>query len=151
VTDADSQTFGDTLAHLQATLLRAVLGADLLPGSSDPIRMPDLDFVVRGPEVLLSNENLSPAIPAQALPARVRVFSLEELRNEAGRRGDVAYLQFQPAELGENEARLTLQARLLLQDPNHPAMGLSGVQVRFRRTDKGWQSAGPSESLPPRV
>jgi len=122
-------------------LLRSVLSREALPGSRQPVEMPDLSFVLRQSPVLLSNENLASSVSLEGLPVPVRVLSQEEIVEEARERGDTAYLRFQPAQEEGDAVRLTLEARILPQDPGSLALGLSGVQVRFQQADGQWETA----------
>jgi hypothetical protein len=140
VTESGSKLSDEVLGHLQETLLRSVLSREALPGGRRPVEMPDLSFVLRQSTVLLSNENLASSVSLEGLPVPVRVLSQEEIVEEARERGDTAYLRLQPAQEEGDAVRVTLEARIVPQDPGSLALGLSGVQVRFQQADGQWET-----------
>jgi hypothetical protein len=129
------------LAHLQQSLLTAVLSRKALPGSDRPVALPDLQFVLGGEAIALAEENLVSRSVVEGLARPVRVLRPEELRQEAERRGEFAYLRFQPAEKDDDSIRLTLEARIARADPSEPQLGLSGVQTRFVEVGGDWEVA----------
>jgi hypothetical protein len=131
----------EVLAHLQQALLAAVLSRQALPGSDRPVALPDLQFVLGGEGVALAEENLASRGLGEGLGRPVRVLTPAELRQEAERRGEIAYLRFQPAEKDDDSIRLTLEARIARSDPSEPQLGLSGVQARFVEVSGRWQVA----------
>jgi hypothetical protein len=130
----------EVLGHLQKTLLTAVLSRGFLPGGRQPLELPDLSFVLHQPTVLLSNENLARSVSLEGFSVPVRVLAPEEVVEEARSSGDTAYLQFGPAQEEGETVGLTLQARIVPQDPDLRALGLSGVQVRFRQAQDRWEA-----------
>ena len=104
------------------------------------MEMPDLSFVLRQPTVLLSNENLARSLSLGELPVPLRIISPEDIAEEARASGDIVYLRFQPAHEENATVRMTLQARIVPQDPGVHALGLSGVQVRFRQAEGRWEA-----------
>jgi len=136
------------LARLQGLLLKAVLLNEPLPGGAGQPRMADLSFILRHPHIYLSEENLAGKISVGGLPKPLRVVSPEEVRELAREEGDVAYLRFQPPkEEGDGEVWLTLEGRLATRDEAQSALGLSSVQVKFRKADGGWESTGETRAL----
>lgn len=129
----------EVLGHLQETLLKAVLLREFLPGGRQPVMLPDLAFVLRQSTVFLSDENLARSVSLEGLPVSVRVLSPEALAEEARIQGDIAYLRFQPEEKEGDTVGLTLQARIVPQDAARHALGLSGVQARFRQIEGRWE------------
>lgn len=140
MTEVGSTPSDEALGQLQETLLRAVLSRDFLPGGRQLVEMPDLSFVLRQPTVLLSNENLARSLLLEELPVPIRIISPEGIVEEARASGDIAYLRFQPAQEEGEAVRLTLEARIVPQDPGLHALGLSGVQVVFRQVDGRWET-----------
>jgi len=131
----------EVLAHLQHALLAAVLSRQALPGSDRPVALPDLQFVLGGEPVALAEQNLASRSVVEGLARPVRVLRPKELQQEAERRGELAYLRFQPAEKDDDSIRLTLEARIARPDPSEPQLGLSGVQARFVEIDGRWEVA----------
>lgn len=130
-----------TVAHLQDVLLKAALLNQTLPGSSRPLRLSDLSFILRHPHIYLSDANLAGKISDEGLPKPLRVVSQEELQKLARDEGDVAYLQFRaPEQLDDGAIRLTLEGKLVTQDPGQHPMGLSSIQVKFRKAGDLWES-----------
>jgi hypothetical protein len=132
------------LAELQRLLLGAVLRGDMLPGSNEPLRFPDLSFVLAQPEILLVDENLAGVPELDDPPKPIRVVSADEL--EAEREGDdLVYLHFGPADERDDGVRIALEARIRSGREARPAMGLGGVLARFERVGSGWQLAEPPQ------
>ena len=129
------------IASLQEMLLRAALLGEALPGGRGPTRLADLHFILRHPHVCLSEDNLAGKPSAEGLPKPLRVMSRDELKKEAAAQGDLAYLQFRPAEPVEGGVRLTLEGKLATGDGRQTA-GLSSVQVKFRKVGDGWETFG---------
>ena len=133
----------ETLRRLQTLLLRSVLLGEPLPGGDAAIALPDLDFVRRQDGILLSSEHLAAPIALADLPEPLRVLAPEAIAAAASRQGDVAYLRFRPATQEGDTVRLTLEAALATAAPERRSLGLSGVQVAFRRDDRDWRIADP--------
>ena len=140
--DDQSQTLpsDEVLGRLQELVLSAALAGRSLPGLDRPLRLPDVAFVLRGPAILLSNENLAGALAPEGLPLPLRILSPEVVREEARVRGDLAYLRFQPPTGGSDTVSLTLEARIAPQSAAHP-LGLGGVRVDFREDAGEWRVA----------
>ena len=140
MTEVGSTPSDEALGQLQQTLLRAVLSRDFLPGGRQPVEMPDLSFVLRQPTVLLSNENLARSLSLEELPVPIRVIPPEGIVEETRASGeDIVYLRFQPSQEEDGVVRLTLESRIVPQDPGVRALGLSGIQANFRRVEGGWE------------
>ena len=138
---------GKTLARLQEMLLKAALLNEPLPGSSRPLHLPDLQFILRHPHIYLSDENLAGKISVEGLPKPLRIMSQEDLQKAARTEADVAYLHFQPPDAVEDTVRLTLEGKLITQDPNQHPMGLSSIQVKFRKVGNRWDAEGDAAAL----
>jgi len=131
----------EDLAALQSRLLEAVLSsAPLEPGGS-PVQFPDLAFVLGHPVVYVLDENLGGSLKVDT-PQTVRVASSEELVAAARNHGDVAYFRFQPADVGDQTVRLTLEAKIASAEAQ-PALGLSAIQVTFEKTNGEWRAVSP--------
>ena len=126
------------IGELQRSVLRAVLSRSPLPGGREPVAFPDLQFVKGEGDTLVLDENFQGA--AEGGEGGVRVVSREELAREAGARGPVGYLQFQPAAVQGGEVRLTLEAKLAAPNPGEKPQGLAGMQFVLR--DEGGQWVG---------
>jgi hypothetical protein len=137
----DSPAADKAVRRLQELLLTAVLLRRPLPGVDRALVLPDLDFVLREESVVVANENLAGSLSLEGLARPVRILSPDDIREEASRRGDVAYLRFEPAERAGDAIRLTLQARMAPSDPGRGVLGLSGVQLRFREVAGEWEVA----------
>ena len=127
------------LAHLQETLLVAVLSGQSLPGSDNPIRFPDLSFVLQQPKILLLDENLAGSISLKDSPVPVRIISRDDLQKEAHAEGDRAYLHFRPPQGSADSVRLTLEASIATQNPAQRTLGLSSMNVSFQKVGNRWQ------------
>lgn len=125
----------------QEALLAATLLGRPLPGSDRPLTLPDIEFVHKQPSFILVDENLAPGIKLEGLPKPLEILPADELHAKAHREGDLTYIRFQPAEVGDDLIRLTLELRIAARDPERQPLGLSGVRVSLRRTDGDWQLA----------
>jgi hypothetical protein len=47
----------------------------------------------------------------------------------------------------EGAIRLTLEGKLITQDPNQHPMGLSSIQVKFRKVGNRWETEGDAAAL----
>jgi len=131
----------DVLNQLQVILLRAVLLSQRLPGGDQPIMFPDLSFVLNQTAVILSDDNLVGSVSVAELLKPVRILSRETIEQEAHIHGDLTYLQFRPPELEDNDVWLTLEARIVPQDPDRRALGLSAIRVKFQEVAGRWEVA----------
>jgi hypothetical protein len=138
---------GKTIARLQEMLLKAALLNQPLPGSSRPPHLPDLAFILRHPHIYLSDENLAGKISVEGLQKPLSIMSQEDLKKEVRAQGDVAYLHFRPPEEVDGAIRLTLEGKLIMQDPNQHPMGLSSIQVKFRKVGEQWESTDEHAAL----
>ena len=139
--DDQSQTLpsDEVLGRLQELVLSAALASRSLPGLDRPLRLPDIAFVLRGPAILLSNENLAGSPAPEGLPLPLRILSPEAVQEEARAQGDLAYLRFQPPMVRDDTVSLTLEGRIAPQSAAHP-LGLGGVRVVFREDAGEWRA-----------
>jgi len=130
--------------ELQETLLKSVLTGEPLPGSVGSVNLPDLSFITRQPQVLLSDANISGPLKVPGLNKPLRTVSVDALRERSRTEGDLAYLQFEPPEIDDDSVRLTLAGQVASADPRRAPLGLSAVRVRFRKTGDQWEAVdGP--------
>lgn len=139
MSSSQSQISDDDIGHMQEKIIRAVLLSQPLLGGSQPIRFPDLSFVLKLPSIFLSDRNLMYQISLQEFPKPLRVFSPEAIQKEAEKAGDIAYLQFQPPKCEGNTILLTLEAKIAPKNSGQQILGLSGVQVRFQKVGDHWE------------
>ena len=132
----------EVLGQLQELLLKAVLLGQQLPGTDQPIRFPDLPFILRQSPVLLIDENVANSISIKEVSTPVRILSQETLLQEARTRGDITYLHFQPLRVEDDIVQLTIEAKICPRNPGQPILGLSGVQVMFQKVSGEWQVVG---------
>jgi hypothetical protein len=130
------------IAALQAELLAAALGVRSLPGGQT-IRFPDAGYFEREPEIYVLNDNLAADLPVLGLPKPLRMMSHGELAAAARQRGDVAYWHFRPVVHDASGIRIGLDGRLAHGDANAPALGLSGVDVKFAKQGDQWIVSAP--------
>ena len=132
----------EELGVMQPALLMAALASAALPGRTEAVKLPDLEFVRRGPSVILLDENLHGAMRSGGASGSVRLVSRADVSSAGTHVPNAAFLRFAPAEVGPGTVRLTLQARLV--DPaTQGELGLSTVQVEFRKSPKGWTPESP--------
>lgn len=131
------------LGDLQELLLRATLRGEPLPGGHEPLRFPDLGFVLSQPEILVLDENLARPPEVEDAPKPVRVVGSEALEAERPQ-DDVAYLRFGPAEEVNGGVRINLEARIRSRE-GRQALGLGGLQARFQRRGQDWQLVEPPQ------
>ncbi len=127
------------LLQLQNMLLKAVLLGHALPGSSNPVRFPDLLFIKRQSVIFLLDKNLSGPILIEELSRPIHVLSEAALFQESLKSGDVTFLQFQSPEDSGDEVTLTLDARIATQDIHQQTLGLSTISVTFFQGADGWR------------
>ena len=130
----------EIILKLQESLVKAVLLGQPLPGYDQPIKLPDMEFVTRGPFIYLIDTNLAGVFDLQGLPKPLKIVSLETLREETQQRGEVTYLQFHVNEASESVIELRLEARIASSDPQRGELGLSSVQVKFSKQGDEWKA-----------
>jgi len=137
----------EVIRQLQETLLSAVLMREALPGSDQPLNFPDFSFIERQPAIYLANENLAGQISIEGLQKPLRILSRDDLQQEARMHGDLTYLYFHPPVKENGAVRLTLEAKIIPQNPEHYALGLSGMQITFHEVDGRWEAIGDQSSF----
>ena len=128
----------DTLVGLQEAVLRAVLLGVALPGQNQAIRFPDLNHVLDRESVIVSDTNLAGSIAIAGLPRMLRILSPAEIREEANRHGQIAFLEFTPPEMRDGTVRLGLHGKIRGRDPTQPELGLSSILVTFAQVGDQW-------------
>jgi hypothetical protein len=136
----------EVIKQLQETLLTAVLMHKPLPGSDQPLNFPDFSFIERQPVIYVVNENLAGPISIEGLPKPLHILSRDDLQQEARKHGDLTYFYFHPLAKENSAVRLTLEAKLIPQNPEHYALGLGGIQVTFHEVDGRWEALGDDQS-----
>jgi hypothetical protein len=136
----------EALAHLQRSLLEAILLDRPLPGAGRAPAFADRGFFADRPTIALLDEDLAAGLALDALPAPVRVFTREQLDAEAEREGDVPYLRFSAPERVGDAIRLRIDATIATAAPDRQVLGLSGVQAAFREVEGRWQVEGDAIS-----
>ena len=130
------------LVMMQESLLKAVLLGEPLLGTTDRIVMPDLSFVTAGPTILLLNENLYGPVDIASGAKPIQVISPFELRQSRESSEQAGYLRFAPSTIALNSVQMVLQARLLT-DASGNELGLSALQVDFRKSGDRWIASSP--------
>ncbi len=135
------------LCYLAEAMLRAIVSGEPLPGRDQPIRFPDLAFVLNQPKVIVVNENL-PGFPASLkLSKPIQIVSRQLLEQQAREMGDVTYLQFRSPQVKGDTVQLTLEAKIASADPHRPSLGLSSLQVTFKKVGGKWQALNEDRSF----
>ena len=119
-------------------LLTALLSGQPLPGSDTPMNFPDLPTVVSQPNVIIADENLDQKVEVKASPKPVKILSIDEIREQARTGQNLIYLHFQAPEVGENSVGLTLSAKIMPANPDQHTLGLSTVQIKFKKVGSEW-------------
>jgi len=127
------------LTKLQKAVLEAVLLGKPLPGSTQPIKLPDLTFILRQDNVYLAKENLEGRITITGAPKPVQIVPIETLRQKAEKQGDIAYLQFRPPAIKAGTVHLALEGKIASADPNRKPYGLSTVTLSFQKIGQNWE------------
>lgn len=131
-------------ARLQSITLTSVLRIEPLPGQTEAVRFPDLAWISESPRVLISNQNLAGELDVTGVDKQVDVVPESQIRDEAARGGDRAYVHFQPAEETGDRVRIVMEVRIAPSDPDIPPLGLGGIAATFSRTsDDRWQVVEP--------
>ena len=126
------------IGKLQGMLLTALFSGQPLPGANTPMNFPDLPTVVSQPNVILADENLDQKVQVKGSPKPVKILSLAEIRAQARAGQDLIYLHFQPANVGDDSVGLTLAAKIMPANPDQRTLGLSTVQIKFRKVGAEW-------------
>lgn len=134
----------DTIAQLQSIMLSCVLHQRPLPGLTRPVQFPDLAFITEAPAVLISDDNVPSEFDAEDFDRPVKVMPESEIREEATRAGDHAYVRFQPAEELDGQIRIVMEVRIAPVEPDIQTLGLGGIRATFVRQPNGdWEAAEP--------
>src|SRR5215207_9189274 len=126
------------LMQLQEMLLRAVLLGQPLPGYDQPVKLPDLEFITRQPDIYLVDQNLAGPITLPESPKPLQIVSIETLKQKA-QKGNIAYLQFHVTEATDSLIRLRLEARIATGELNRGELGLSSIDVTFSKAGNEWR------------
>ena len=119
------------LGALQQILISSVLTGSPLPGASQPASLPDLDWVLRQPEILLSDEDLM-GNPSVDSPSRLlRIVTASELKPGS------AYLQLSHSGTSDSAVTLRMEVRVA-SAPGTRAALLSSIMVMFRHEAGQW-------------
>jgi hypothetical protein len=128
-----------SIRSAQQALLTAILAREPLGDTERALKLPDLDYVLRRPTILLADSNLAPEFRSGELPRPTEVLSEEEIAELAASEGEIAYIKFQPAEIEGDIVRLTLELRIVA--PGRQPLGLGGARVALRRENTTWHLA----------
>ncbi len=128
------------LRELQKTVLKAVLLGQQLPGSGQKARLPDSAFIMRHPDIYLSDENLAGRISLQGLSKPLRIVSTMALQGEVRDKGEIAYLRFSAPDMKVDTVVLTLEGKIVSKDPNRLPLGLSSVHCTFKKVNDKWEA-----------
>ena len=134
----------DARAYLvpQQQLLSAVLQRAVLPGSSKPLDLPDLNFVTQEKTINLSSENLAEGLAVPVFDKPLRILSCGCLTELAKSQQTLAYLQFDPPQKTAGGVTLSLWIRLMTNQANQRVLGLSGVMITFGKEGTTWKQVG---------
>jgi hypothetical protein len=124
--------------RLRATMLRAVLAQQPLPGAASPIRFPDLAFITEAPRLLIASDNLSEHFDPGDPGKPVELVADARLRALAEREGDLPYIYFQPADWSDDQVHIVMEVRIAPNQPDLLPLGLGGISATFARTNGGW-------------
>ena len=120
------------LAALQQTVLESALTGRTLPGADRAIRLPDLEWVLRGPEILLSDEDLagSPTLDFPQHPLRIVAPDAVP--------PDTAYLKLSHSTTADDAVRVRIEVELKPPAGQQKAVGLSAMSVTFQKQNGEW-------------
>ena len=141
-TQSRSRVSKREIGELQKTLTKSVLTGEPLPGSTRSVVFPDAAFLDRHPSVYVDDENISGGMSLEGVPKPVRIVSRDAVAAKASSEGDWTYLHFQAPVVKGNEVQLTLQGRIAPHDPAQRTVGLSTIQVTFRKVADRWELVG---------
>lgn len=128
----------DELAQLQTHILDSLFHGQSLPGSAEPLTMPDLGFVTGQPSINLSSENLCSEVNVPETDKPLRVVSSDNLQSQARSTDRVAFLQFGEMQEAGDTIVIPLEIKLAAETTGQPVMGLSKALLRFRQRDGNW-------------
>ncbi len=131
------------LRALQEQLLLAALTSSPLPGQSNPLHFPDLNYVHEQPDKVVCSENL---IGEVRIDTPIVILSTEEITERAKAFERFAFLRFRPAEQMDGKVRLTLELHMAFDDVE--PLPLGAVTVVFGEVPGvGWQAVEPPAAL----
>jgi hypothetical protein len=140
----DDDSLQEVITQLQSIMLSSVLRQRPLPGLTQPVRFPDLAFITDAPTVLISDDNVPSKLDTADFDRPVKVMPETEIRAEAGKSGDHAYVRFQPAEEMGDQIRIVMEVRLAPTESYIQTLGLGGIRATFaQRPDGNWQAIEP--------
>ncbi|TQJ31152.1 hypothetical protein [Microbacterium sp. SLBN-146] len=122
------------LLALDQAVVDSILGGAPLPGSGTVVHLPDLDFLRRDDAILVSSRGLPGSLSGAALGTELTTIDVE---GPGGETEDLAYLEVSNASERDDVVRVTVRGRLR-RAGSDAELGLSAVQVTFRRRDGRW-------------
>lgn len=128
----------DELARLQGKILEALFHGSNLPGSAEPLTMPDLGFVTRQDSIYLSSENLCSGVGIPDTDKSLRIVSSNELQHKARSTDRMAFLQFGEMQEGGDTIVIPVEIKLATKTTGQPQLGLSKALLRFKRSGQDW-------------
>jgi hypothetical protein len=105
---------------------------------------PDLAWITEAPTVLVSDENVPAHLPITDANPTVEVVKDADIREQAAKTGDRAYVRFQPAEQKAGQIRIVMEVRIAPAEPDITPLGLGGISTTFVETSEGkWEVVEP--------
>ncbi len=118
----------EQLGTLQRSLVGSVLTGQTLPGATAPIRLPDISWVRRNPEILLSDNDLAGSQPWDSL----------QVVSAAALPPGTAYLELSHSNPTAETVTLRLEVKLAAASGGAVPAGLSAATVTFRNVGGRW-------------
>lgn len=135
------------LSQLKEKVIKAIVNNQPVPGSSNPLSFPDLNFVLSQPDIFLNDINVKSAVPIEKLNKSIQIVSEERLKQIADKFGKVIYLQFQTTELEKGDLVLSLEAKVISSPPDYRKMNLTSMQMKFQKVGNDWKMIDQPTSL----
>ncbi|MFB0534359.1 MAG: hypothetical protein ACETWR_05190 [Anaerolineae bacterium] len=133
------------LCHLLQIFLECALLGKPYPGQDTPYTFfPDIEIVKHQQEIFVSDRNLGGPCQVEIPGKSIEFLSDEEIQERANAIGDFPYFALTEAEIGQDEATLSLQLAWATSEESKQSGKLmlsgGGVRVRFQCIEGEWQA-----------
>lgn len=128
----------EIVEELRARLLGSLLNQEPLPGTAQPVRFPDFQYIQDAPRLLIADDNLSESFAAPDVGKPIELMNEAEVKDLAQAEGDRFYVYFQPASWSNGQVRISLEVRMAPSQADVLPLGLGGVSAVFEERDGEW-------------
>jgi hypothetical protein len=143
---------GKVICDLLQTILEVALLGKPYPGQKAGTSFfPDIEIVKEIDEIVVSNRYLDDSCQIVVPGFRIKVLSDDAIVDRASSTGDFPFFSLTEAEVGTDEAVLSLQLTWAVSEESKRAgklyLGGGGIHIKFERINGEWQTqSGPSST-----